>query len=212
MIKGQLTDVLSPEFVLFDTYPITLPLFFDIKIDKRIPVKFNLDITFDRQYNLMGDITLKPDSVTISGPKELIDTTTYWNTEAIKFENVNESKTGKVDLIEAEILNISFSETEIEYNIPIELFTEASTDVDIQAINVPDGIEAVIYPKKLTVTYLVGTGNYDKVTTGQFIAVADFAGVDLEKEQYVNVKITQHPDYVQNIKANPKSVEFIIYK
>ena len=74
----------------------------------------------------------------------------------------------------------------------------------------PDSLIVRTFPKEVNVTYFVALSDYDKVVPQLFEAVVDYnESIGQEK---LNVKIVNSPDYIQSLRFNPKSVEFIIEK
>lgn len=182
----------------------------DDKAGKRIPVILQENIRLASQYQFIVPPQPVPDSITIYGPKTVIETVDVWRTEMIEIEEVKENKTPKVSLLPHSNTEVSFDPAEVICKIDVEQFTQKTLEVPIQIINAPDTLLLTIHPSKTKITCRVGLSNYDKVDATQFKAVADFTKVDVNNSNYAPVKLTQVPDFVNNTNAQPQNVEFII--
>jgi len=182
----------------------------DDKAQKRIPLVIRRKIRPAPQYQFVVPPRLEPDSVTIYGPKTLIDTTKSWTTELLEISDIKEDIKPRVTLNPHPNSEVSFDTTQIVCDIKVEQFTEKTLEVDIQIINAPDTLLLTIHPSKIKITCRVGLSNYDKVDKTQFAAVADFRKVNVNNSNYAPVKITRVPDFVKNTDVQPKDVEFII--
>ena len=182
----------------------------DDKAGKLIPVILQENIELASEYQFIVPPRPVPDSITIYGPKSVIETVDVWRTEMIELEEIKENKTPTVALLPHSNTEVSFDPAEVICKIDVEQFTEKSLEVPIQIINAPDTLLLTIHPSKTKITCRVGLSNYDKVDATQFKAVADFTKVDVNNSNYAPVKLTQVPDFVNNTNAQPQNVEFII--
>jgi len=182
----------------------------DDKAGKPIPVILQENIELASEYQFIVPPRPVPDSITIYGPKSVIETVDVWRTEMIELEEIKENKTPTVALLPHSNTEVSFDPAEVICKIDVEQFTEKSLEVPIQIINAPDTLLLTIHPSKTKITCRVGLSNYDKVDATQFKAVADFTKVDVNNSNYAPVKLTQVPDFVNNTNAQPQNVEFII--
>jgi len=210
-LKPQVSNLLTTNYKLLDITPDTLNFHFDVKFSKTIPIIPEHVITFEQQYDYIEPILINPDSVTISGPREIVDPIRAWKTEPLILENLNKSVEMMVNLVSPKLNILQLSPTEVEYVIPIEKYTEQQLEIDITIINVPADAEITIYPNRVKLTFRVGLSNYEKITEEKFRAVADFSGVDPDINQYIDVMINKYPTYIKSLIYSPNSVEYIIY-
>ncbi len=205
-IQGRLPGPLTAALRGYQSITVRL----DDKAGKRIPIILQENIQLASQYQFIVPPRPVPDSITIYGPKSIIEIVDVWRTEMIEIEEVKENKTPTVSLLPHSNTEVSFEPTEVICKIDVEQFTQKSLEVPIQIINAPDTLLLTIHPSKTKITCRVGLSNYDKVDATQFKAVADFTKVDVNNSNYAPVKLTQVPDFVNNTNAQPQNVEFII--
>lgn len=209
LLSDKIENQLRSELEIISISPDTLYFEFAEKVFKKVPVVSNLDILPATQHMVRGNIQFNPDSITISGANPIVDTIQQVFTMNEKLTELNENYTNDVKL--QKINNIDFSHDEVEVNIKIDKFTEGSQKVKLNVINVPDSLIIRTFPKEVTVTYFVALSDYEKVLPQLFEAVVDYNQTKTQ-ENKLKIEIESAPDYIQSLRYNPKSVEYIIEK
>ncbi len=199
-------------YELLDILPDTFHYTFDKKFSKQVKVKVTTDLSFEKQFGLALPVNTQPEKITVSGPKKLIADIEFWETEPIVYKNLNESKSGNIKLKDAGISGIHMEQSEVQFNIQVEEFTEKNVEVPVKAVNIPKGTEVKIFPKKITIACLVSLQDFEKVRPDLFEAVADFSQIDLKTDTHCEIRLVRVPAFVKNTFLNPGRVEFIIYK
>ena len=187
--------------------PDTLFFEFADRIFKKVPVVSQLNLVPASQYMIKGNIQFDPDSITISGANPIVDTIEQVYTRQLDLLDLNKNYNDEVDL--AKIRNVIFSDYEVDVTINVEKFTEGSQKVKLNVINVPDSLIIRTFPKEITVTYFVALSDYEKVLPQLFEAVVDY-NETANMDNKLNISIHNFPDYIQSLRYNPKSVEYII--
>ncbi len=205
-IQKRLPNLLTAELRTYQSITVQL----DDKAGKRIPLALQKKIELAPQYQFVIPPSPVPDSITIYGPKSLIEKVDLWQTEVIEIKNLKENQNPRVSLLSHPNTAVSFDLSEVVCRIEVEQFTEKTLEVPIQIINAPDTLLLTIHPSKTKITCRVGLSSYDKVNATQFKAVADFTKVDINNSNYAPVKLSEVPDFVNNTNTQPQHVEFII--
>lgn len=199
-------------YQLLSFYPDTIYLKFEPKTSKLVPVQLLDTIKMAKQFDLKKDITLQPDSVTVFGPASIVDTLSYWPTDSLVLTDLKASLSDTLWLRNEPSLALSAEPGFVIYNIDVESYTEASIQVPVTILNAPLRVEATTYPKEVTVKFLVGLSNHEKVKAAYFEVVANLSGVDIESDQVIELTLKQHPDFIKNPTLHPEAVEYIIYR
>lgn len=211
IVSNALTD-LPAGYTLIGFRPDTLHLSFAPKATKKVPVVLDQQITMARQYDLKDQIQLQPDSVTVVGPRSIVDTLKSWKTSLLTLDELKETVTDTISLAKPTNPAIKLNPGKIIYTVPVEMLTEASVQVPIDLKNAPLGVDVAIFPKEAQVTFMVGLSNQENAKSAFFKVSADFQDVNLEKDQYVPLIITQSPDFIKSPTVSPVTVEYIIYQ
>ena len=211
IVDNALTELPSG-YTLIGFYPDTLHLSFARKKTKKVPIVLERQLTMAKQFDLKGDIQLSPDSITITGPKSIVDTLTSWNTELLVLNKLKETISDTIRLLDTQNPGITLSHKHIVYTVPVEMLTESEIEVPIGLENAPLGVDVAIFPKQVTLTFMVGLSNQDNASNAAFKVVANFQDVDLEKDEYAPLEIKQVPNFIKNPILSPETVEYIIYQ
>ena len=124
----------------------------NLKIDfqqravKRVPVNSKINLGFSVGYSALDKIKLQPDSITVSGPENILDTLRQVNTKALKIGNINKDIEGRIKLDRSNLGTVTFYQDEVSYSLRTDKFTEGKVEIPIEMINVPEKMNAVIFP------------------------------------------------------------------
>jgi YbbR domain-containing protein len=206
----RIAQQLSQEVEILDIKPDTLFFEFAEKINKKVPVQPSLQYTFARQMMLGGTIQIEPDSVTITGPNSVLDTIFQIPTHAKTYTDLQRTVHASIAL-EKPHEQVELSTRRVELTIPVEQYTEGEVQKDVQVINVPDSVVVKTFPQNVTITYLVGLSQYQKVIPELFRVVADYQDIK-EGGGQLKVEVMKAPDYLKSYSYNPREVDYIIEK
>ena len=197
---------LRADFEITDIKPDTLFFKFDRVITKMVPVNPVVEVTTERQYFIKGPISSTPGSIEISGPRQIVDTVKSVSTKRYKFNQLNKSVTRSLALIGSDFYDIS--EKRVSVTIPVEQFTEATTNVPVRLLNLPDTLEIKIFPDVVSVKYLVGVTDYKTINKTPLDAFIDLSKFDLSEVNKLPVVIQNIPAYISSIRCTPEKVDF----
>jgi len=203
--KGIKSDI-----SLISIQPDTLFFQFADVISKKVAVKSNIKLLFDKQYMLSGKVITEPDSVKITGPKSILDTTYCVYTKEHIFRKLNDPIERNIGL--EKIDNINFSEKRVKIKINVEKFTESKIEIPIEVINMPDSVELVILPENITINYKVVLSKYNNIEASQFKAVVDYEDINFSISNKLKVKLSKYPKEIFAADYSPKNIEYILKK
>jgi hypothetical protein len=201
---------LRAEFEITSIKPDTLFFIFDRIITKEVPVIPVVDVTTERQYFINGIILSTPGSVIISGPHQIIDTVKAVKTKYYRFNQLNKSATKSIALIGSKFFDINVKRVTI--SVPVEQFTEASVNIPVKLINIPDSLEIKIFPGVVSVKYLVGVSDYKIIGEIPIEAVIDLAKNNIGEVNKLPVVIQNIPSYISSLRFAPQKVDFVVEK
>ncbi len=184
---------------------------------KKFAIHFQPEITFRPSFGLYGDISIEPDSVTITGPESVLDTITGVFAENVQLLDVNQRVEGFAALVFPDKRQIvSLHVKRIRYTIPVEEYTEYQIDIPL-GIVCPDSIasfmpdELKLFPNRVRCVFLVALKDYQMVRPDMFYAHVLCPGVEQNLRQ-LEVIIDQFPDYMRLESVRPASVDYLIMK
>lgn len=214
VIDENRKDIISQLNINFDQSRFVkdvLAINYEQKDEKLVPVVSQVEIEYAAGYSAVDGLRLLRDSIKVSGPREILDTLTHLKTKKLSLKKVKEDLSGKVKIDTSGFNNLTLFSDSIEYTVDVEKFTEGKVVVPIELINVPKGLNVVIFPKESTLFFQVNLKNYSKVTASDFRVVADFSEVQ-DNQDFLIPKLLQKPEFTTNVRLNEKKIQFIIKK
>ncbi len=182
---------------------------------KKVPVVVDRNIRFRpgfRQYNFP---VISPDSVYITGPEFLKDSVNFIKTTTISADNADKNINIKAGLINPfSEKNVSISESEVNVNMQIEEFTEATVELPIslecnQTSQKYSDTKIMLFPDKVTVYYLVALKDISTVNPSMF-KVKVFCPDTLQQQvTRLPIEINEYPGLVEIIRLRPSEVEYV---
>ncbi len=208
-ISAQLGDKIK----VLRISPDTIYIDFAEKMKRKLRVKPALTMTLQKQYGLSDSIKTDPEFVNVVGPKSIVEKMQFAETETTNIKDADEKKVitlgfKKPDNSEA----VSFSPETVKLIVPVEKYTEGSKEIVVAVRNLPKGSRLRVYPEKVKVTYLVGLSMYDKVDASLFTVGFNYKNLPKGKSNKVKVELLNAPAFVNSVKVEPVSVEYIIQK
>ncbi|MBW1297515.1 CdaR family protein [Aquimarina litoralis] len=182
----------------------------DINLEKKIPIKVSKELLYAAGYGSDKGVVLNPDSITINGPKNTIDTINYVITEDLKLEGLNtDYKTTLAIKIDSLPSRVVVSPEEVEASIAVSKFTEGSQEIPITLMNIPEGKEIKIFPKEVKVVYRVGLDKYSEISLRDFKVIADYNKVSADSP-FLILELVDMPESIHDVRLQDKQVQFVI--
>ncbi|PLX07440.1 MAG: hypothetical protein C0596_10920 [Marinilabiliales bacterium] len=182
-------------------------IYFDINLtySRKLPVIPQIDYKASIDYMQNGSIKTKPDSITVYGPSELLDTmqgiyTIYSDLGSIGENHIKELKIKQVK-------NFKYSKTDVLVDIPLEKYTETEIIKDIVPINVPEGFVINLIPESVSIYYKVPISLFESISEEDFEVTANY-----ETEQNEEIVIDAVPlnKSISITKLTPLSAKYIL--
>tara|TARA_R110002111_G_scaffold13493_3_gene38042 strand:+ start:237 stop:1214 length:978 start_codon:yes stop_codon:yes gene_type:complete len=181
------------------------------KTDKRAMRTFkvipDIELSFESSYNLMGEITVSPNMVEVSGPQGELDSIQFITTEKLKYDEVNDSLTLTYSFADDKrFQSLDIVPEQISILVPVDKFTEKSFEVPIEWNK---DISIRTFPNKVRVVFLVPLSNYEQLTEQDIKAGVNLAD-GFQKKKKLKVDIKGVPDFAKLLRVDPEKIEFII--
>ncbi len=198
--------------VIMGYKPDTLFFELDKNFEKKVPVRSRLDVSFSPGYGSLDGIVISPDSVLVRGPKTIVDTIRAVYSTNKDYRDV---KAGFRDSTILEPLmpieQLEIVPPKAAYSVHVDKFTEGSLTVPLQLVNVPQGVSARVFPKKVNLVFNVNIKNYSGIKISDFKVICDFKEMD-STSTTINPKIIAYPDDVRDVRLMEKTVQYLFVK
>lgn len=210
--KSFISNELGNQIEVDQLSPEKVDVLLDKQSTKLIKIEPVLTINFENQYQLDGEIKIKPAVVSVTGPKSVLDTLQNVYTEDVSFNGLEENTTLEVSLNENyRSQRLSFDLNKVIVFIPVEKFTESTINIPINYINVPDSIELKAIPNEVQLKFMTPLSKLSNLTQSKFNVNVDYSNAN-EKYGKLKVSLTKYPDYLKSIIIKPSKVEYILKK
>ena len=206
-IKRQLPSGVSLQEIIKDTLFVELGSL----VTKKLAIKSNLKISYHIGYDLSEQISLKPDSILVSGPENYISKIKNIELVPTILEDVKIDFTRKVAVkIPEGIKNLKFNIKEVTVSGKVEKFTEGILNIPFKIINVPAGLTINTLNKKVQITYIVGLSNFNKIDENSFQIECDYAMSASNRLGYLIPKVVRKASEIKSYKLIPDEIDFLI--
>lgn len=174
-----------PEVTVHKVEPASITLETVPKTSKRVPVAPNLDVRLRTQYEIMGDIRVRPDSVTVTGAETIIDTIQSWPTSLLRLRDIQDRVEREVPL-ESSDLQLRFDTSRVQVSFDVTEFTEGEIRIYVRARNVPEGWQVRFNPSVITVRYDVPIEHFSEAhEMVPFEAYVDYETIEQDTTGFV---------------------------
>ncbi len=207
--KEEIEKQISSEIKILTIRPDTIAFNFSTITEKKIKIKPHLQLAFGKDFILQASPSTIPDSVLVSGPKNILDTLQFVYTKNNYYKDLTHPVEENIQLEPAE--GLTYALKKVTLLILVEQNTEVAFDVPVEVINRPDSIRIKTFPGKVKVTCRIGLSNYKKLNQNNFKAVADY-NYSSGSATRLPVSLVNYPEIVLSVNYAPHEVEFIIEK
>ena len=172
---------------------------------KTLPVQVPLEVKTQRQYRIYGEPVTTPASITVYGPKNMLDTLTTIYTEPLVAENASEAlrRTLTVNLYDG---TIHSETTTVEAVVDVEKYTEQEVEVPV---TLTDSLTVRFFPETMKVRCMVAIKDFGALKPSSFLVLADTAQLH-RREPLLDISLAGVPDHVVVMSAKPSQVEYLI--
>ena len=176
---------------------------------KRVPVRNRIETELEGKYMQIGKTVLQPDSVWISGDKEVIGPISYVQTHPLKLRITKNHVSGNVS-VESEA-GVTVEPTKVYYAIEAQRYTEKRATVKLEIDSERfDERDFSLYPAEVTVVFNVSEGAYPDFDYQNIRFSVDVdqpgSGTADEGENRYTVKFSDLPEGVEVLSVEPASV------
>lgn len=211
--KNILSDVqnqLKSGIQLINIQQDTIPLTIGTLSSKKVPIKPNINITFQLGYDLSKPISTIPDSVLISGDENDINKIQFLELQETSLENVSKNSSITSAIVFPEGIKLKSSHQSAQIELSVDKFTEGEIEVPVFVKNAPKGIN--IFPKKVKIIYKVGLKNFNSITPDLFKIECDYLESTKKELNYLIPKLKEFPEQISTVRIVPKKIDFLIYE
>ena len=205
-------NLASPRLKVLDINYSDIRLTLEDRLAKKVPLILKKNISFAEGYNTAGQITLKPDSILISGPQSMVKGITFWETDSLLSSHLKKDINKTINL-KASKKEVFLSHNKVAIHLPVEKYTEKTFYIPLLIHNIPQEDSLSIFPKSVNIRCVVGLSRFEDLKAAHFKVEVDLSVAHLsEGKNTTPILLTQQPDFVKGVSFTPKAATFYIIK
>lgn len=209
-VQSQVSAVLAASTRIVTMNPDTLEYFYSRGESKRVVVVPRGHVQTDPLYYL-ADLTCQPDSITVWGPFDVLDTLRAVYTIPTNVTDLtgDQRKTVKLSVPRG----LKLVPDEVELIADVDMYTEKTVEVPIVGTNFPAGYTLRTFPSMAQVTFRVGSKNYKNITADNFVITATYEElIALPQDAGLQLQLRSLPEGTSQVRISPSQVDFLIEK
>lgn len=206
-LESKLRDYFGSGSQILSCRPDSIKLTYTSSPGIRLRLKIDADIQTNFQYIISGPIRASVDSVTVYSVNPVPTSLKYVTTEPIVKAGLKDSTRYEVRIKPIE--GMKMVPDKVTVLVPVEPLISKKRAIAIEVINAPEDYNLLLFPSKVTVSYLVPISEYSND-----VPVKVFADYNTLKPGMTKIplSLSASADAVRNVSLSVDSVEYIIEK
>ncbi len=211
-LKNILKKSIGRDASIVSIYPESLNLKFTTLPGKKVPIRYDLDIEPDLKYVINGTTVTSHDSVVIFSDRRTLSSIDEVFTYHVQEKGLTDTLHRKVKI--APINGVKIVPAIVNITVPIEQVIMKRKMVPVSVRNLPPGINVVVLPSTVEVSFLVPKSLYkDDERDNDITVVVDYNTLDIKsRNNKASIAIGESPAVYKNVEVSMDSVEYIIEK
>jgi YbbR domain-containing protein len=214
--KNNPEKIVLPESLELEFVEVVSPRSIKINLDqylvKKVPIKSEVIVSTAPGYIQVGEEVFSPDSISIGGPQEIVDTINFVKTQKDTLVNL-------VSSIESEFLIINpdrvvdFDPKKVEGFINIQPISETIvTGIPVKLINKPNDINVFVNPATVSLTIVGGLDQIASIVSTDIEVLINFEKSWSPDKQFYSPEV-RIPDSILEWKdLSPNNLEILVIK
>ena len=187
--------------------PDRLDFYYNYGQSRQVPVKMAGVVVPGKSFYL-ARTRFWPETVTVYGSKQTLDSLRYVKTVPINITNFNDTVVKTVAL--EKIKGVKIVPNIVRIGLYPDILTEETIEVPVTAVNMPEGKVLRSFPQRVTVNFIVGASMFRSISSDQFAVVVDYNELIEHPSDKCNIHLRQCPQGVRNARLQMTQVDYLI--
>ena len=176
---------------------------------KRVPIVVHSNVTAANGYVIEGNPTPVQKSALIYSYRDEIDTIHVVYTKNLVKKDLSQSTRIKVKMVQ--IPGVRIIPSTVDVNIVVQPLVSKEVYVEVDPLNVPEGVNLILFPNRVPVSYFVPMSHFNDENINVHV-VADYNDVAVTSSSMIPVRISSYSPYLINVRLMTDSVEYTLVK
>ena len=187
--------------------PDRLDFYYNYGQSRQVPVKMAGIVVPGKSFYL-ARTRFWPETVTVYGSKQTLDSLRYVKTVPINITNFNDTVVKTVAL--EKIKGVKIVPNTVRIGLYPDILTEENIEVPITAVNMPEGKVLRTFPQRVTVNFIVGASMFRSISPEQFAVVVDYNEIIDHPSDKCSIHLRETPQGVRNARLKMTQVDYLI--
>ena len=197
---------------IIKAFPEKIELQLEEKITRSIPIRPILEINYREGFGMVGNYTVEPESVTLTGARSLVNTFKEWKTTPIRLTDVNTPVSVAGGLEDSLHFEIERSSNSARIQFDVQPIAERTIEeIPIEIIQVPNNKHIVLIPPKISIIIRSGVNSIAGLTEKDFHVFVDYRTILLDTSGTIRPTVNG-PDKVKIVLQRPELIQYVIRK
>ena len=189
----------------------SISIFLDGIVQKKVPVIALATLDFKEGYQALDSLSVKPDSIVLSGPSHTLDTIASIKTIPFEIENIERSISEKMALQLPTQEKVTAAAAQVQVLLEVDEFSQQKFSIPITLLNVPANEKIKLIPNRTEVSFSVSLKDFNLISAANFELVCDYALRDRE-DNFMVATLNKFPQDIRNVEIATKKIDFLLFK
>ena len=178
---------------------------------KKVPVVAQVFISYDVGFDGLGPRQINPDSITITGSRQMLDTIFSVKTTPLELLDISASFAQDILLQSWPTGAVSNSPNNVIISQKVSEFSQKILMVPVTMINQPPQGNFKLLPASIRVAFNVPVAQFNEIVPANFTIICDYNTRDVE-DNFVIPVVTQMPANITGVEMETKKIDLLIFK
>ena len=178
---------------------------------KKVPVLGQLSVSYLVGFDALGEKQIKPDSVSITGPKQLLDSIFSVTTAPLQLSDISASFSEQIYIEPLPNTSVDISPKTVTLSQTVSEFSQKILMVPVTMINQPLQGNFKLLPASIRVACNVPVAKFNEITPEDFTIICDYNTRDIEDNFMIPV-IEKKPVNITGVEMETKKIDLLIFK
>jgi YbbR domain-containing protein len=194
-------DEINPEQIKINIEPTK---------SKKVEIIPVISLVYKPGYGLVSPIEIKPDSVTVTGPKSLIEQINIINTEGKILTNLEDKTSVVLKTVTPKFTVSDVTECTVNFDVQ-KIVDKTFDDLVVETRSIPSRYELIVSPTKISIILRGGINMLSKINNEDIRTYVKFEQAMNDTTGSIE-PIVEIPEFTSLIDIKPERLDYIIKK
>jgi YbbR domain-containing protein len=178
---------------------------------KKVPVVPKVSIAYVIGFDALGAMRVQPDSVTITGAKQVLDTLHFIKTVPLELNYISETISQDLPLQKWSDIALTMTPNTVVISQDVVEYSQKIVSVPITMINDPLQGSFKLLPATVRVAFNVPVDRFNDITANDFKIICDYRARNQEDNFMIPI-IKERPDDITGVEMETKKIDLLLFK